>query len=148
MLRKSGGDFNLRQILQRDFHIAAFEFAVHHLVDVRFGIVHAYGFARKSEHVAMFGGDDGDPDVDVRQETKIVVVDRAGDLAYIARAVKLDGRRNGADGAVPDAAGHGVPGDFDFLSETRRPISGSSTKLRTSIFERSPSCSRRSPICT
>jgi len=72
-LRKSGGDFNLRQILQRDFHIAAFEFAVHHLVDVRFGIVHAYGFARKSEHVAMFGGDGGDPDVDVRQETKIVV---------------------------------------------------------------------------
>ena len=40
----------------------------------------------------------------------------AGDFADVARAAKFHGGRNGADNAGPDAAGQGVPGDFDFLS--------------------------------
>ena len=116
MLGKSGGDLDLGEILQRDFHVAAFELAIDNLIDVGLGVVHVHGFAQKSEDAAAFGGDDGDADIDVGQQTKIVVVDRACDLAHVARAAKFDGGRNGADGSIPDASGQCVPGNFDSLS--------------------------------
>src|SRR5208282_1572480 len=64
----------------------------------------------------MLGGNDGDADVHVRQQTQIVVVDRTRDLAHVTSAAKFYGGGNGVDGAVPDAAGDCIPGDFDFLS--------------------------------
>src|ERR1700722_18828516 len=114
MLGKSG-DFDLGEILQRDFHVAAFEFAIDYLKNVGLGVVHVHSFAKKSENAGAFGGDDDDADIDVGQEAEIVVVDGAGVPAHITRATKFDGGGNGADGSIPDASGQCVPGDFDSL---------------------------------
>jgi hypothetical protein len=48
MFREPGRDFDLGKILERDFDFAALEFAVYHLVNVRFGVVDADGFALRS----------------------------------------------------------------------------------------------------
>ena len=42
---EAGRDLDPRQVLERDFDFATTEFAVHHLIDVRLGIVHAHGLA-------------------------------------------------------------------------------------------------------
>jgi hypothetical protein len=116
MFGKAGRDFDPRKVLKRDFDPAALEFAVYHLINVRLGVVNVHSFPQQREHAAVFSGDDGNAYIHVGQQAQIMVVERAGDLADVARAAEFDGGRNGADSAVPDASGQGVPGDFDFLA--------------------------------
>ena len=52
MLRQSGGYFNLREVLQGDFDVAASEFAVGNLENIRLRVVHADGLAWQREHVS------------------------------------------------------------------------------------------------
>jgi hypothetical protein len=49
MFREPGRDFDLGKILERDFDFAAFEFTVDDLENVGLGVIHADGFAEKSE---------------------------------------------------------------------------------------------------
>src|SRR5580700_9390842 len=116
MFRKPGGDFDPRKVLEGDFDSAVLEFAVDYFIDVRLSVVNAHGFTQQREHAAVFSGDDGNAHIDVGQQVSIMVVERAGDFAHVARAAKFDRGGNGTDSAVPDASGEGVPGDFDFLA--------------------------------
>src|SRR5580658_2107446 len=113
MFGKPGRDLDPRKVLEGDFDSAVLEFAVDHFIHVRLSVVNAHGFTQQCEHAAVFGGDDGNAYIDVRQQASIMVVERAGDFAHIARAAEFDGGGNGTDSAVPDASGEGVPGDFD-----------------------------------
>ncbi len=52
--------------------------------NVRLALVDAQSVALQREDIAVFGDDDGDADIDVRQQSKIVIVDDASGLAYIS----------------------------------------------------------------
>src|ERR1700691_4718526 len=116
MFGKPGRDLDPRKVLEGDFDSAVLEFAVDYFINIRLSVVNAHGFTQQREHAAVFSGDDGNAYIDVGQQVTIMIVERAGDLAHVARATECDGGGNGTDSAVPDASGEGIPGDFDFLA--------------------------------
>src|ERR1039458_9689835 len=117
MFGKPGRDFDARKVLERDFDSAALEFAIHHLVNVRLGVVDVHRLAQQREHAAVFGGDNGNTYIYVGKQAQIVVVERACDLAHAARDAEFDGRGNSTDCTFPNASRQGVPCDFDFLAD-------------------------------
>ncbi len=63
----------------------------------------------------MLRSDDCDPDVYVRQQSAIFVVDDDRCFAHISRAAKFYRRRHRVQRTSPDAAWHSIPGEFDGL---------------------------------
>ncbi len=51
--------------------------------NIRLAVVHAQSVALQSENVIVFGNDDGHANIDIREQTQILVIDQAGRLANI-----------------------------------------------------------------
>src|SRR6476660_6903759 len=63
----------------------------------------------------MLGDNDGNADVDVGQQTQILIVDEAGDFTDIPVAARLHGRGNRVDDPDPGAPRYGIPCNLDSL---------------------------------
>jgi len=79
--RKSGGRLRLRGGLSSPSD---------YFINIRLSVVNAHGFTQQREHAAVFSGDDGNAYIDIGQQVTIMVVERAGDLAHVARAAEFE----------------------------------------------------------
>jgi len=84
--------------------------------DVWVVVVNMKRVTLERNYVLVLSDHDGDADIDVRQETKILVVDETRGFADVPIAVEFHGRRNGIHGSKPGPAGYCVPGNFDSLT--------------------------------
>src|ERR1700686_2304355 len=116
IFRHPCGNFHLGEIRDGSLHVAALQFVVDDLVDVRLAIVQTDGLARYGEDIAMFRGNNCDAHVDVREKLEVAVVHDTGRLPDVTSAMKFYDGRDHTDCALPGSLGHRVPGYFDSLS--------------------------------
>src|SRR5579872_3171026 len=83
---------------------------------IRCAVIYVQSIALQGEDVVMFGDNNGDANINIRQQAQVLVVDQTGGLTYVSVSMQLHGGGNCAHGASPCTTGNGVPCNFDLLS--------------------------------
>src|SRR5262249_25127942 len=103
------------QVLQGKLNRLPLDVVVDDLEYIRLAVIDVHGIALQGKNVVVFRSDDCDSNIDVGQQTKILILDQACGLTHVAVAARLHRGRHAVDHAGPSAAGHGIPCDFDAL---------------------------------